>query len=82
MPTYENGSGQFEHSWKPGEGEFGERVEHSETPFGKYTVSKGRGKLKWAVNHEDGWEALGETRGQVRAEANLDLRDRANRKSE
>jgi len=62
--------GQF--PWVKGEDEDGGRIEHADTPVGKFVVSKGRGKLKWAVNHpESNWEALGTTRGEVRNEAKL-----------
>ena len=68
---------QFAHVWKPGKNDMDQSVEISETPHGKYTVSgHGAGRMKWSVSHEDGWEALGRTRKEVRAEADLDLNDR------
>lgn len=80
MPTYEDGSAQFAHNWKPSKDEDGSKIEVSDTPAGKYTVNKGAGKLKWAVSHESGWEALGTTRNEVRNEAHLDINERLKKK--
>lgn len=80
MPTYEEGGAQFKHVWKKGADEDNNPIEISETPAGKYTVNKGRGKLKWAVSHESGWEALGTTRNEVRNEAHLDINERLKKK--
>ena len=66
--------GQF--SWVKAQDEDGSRVEHADTPAGKYVVNKGRGKLKWAASHPtSGWEVLGTTRGEVRAEAEAHHKD-------
>ena len=69
-------SEQLFHNWKKGEGDVGQPATVSETPVGKYTITKGAGRLKWAVSHEDGWEALGTTKREVMAEADLDLKSR------
>lgn len=74
------GDFQEAHNWSKGQDDDGFPVETSTTSVGKYTVNKGRGKLKWAVNHDSGWEALGTTRNEVRAEANLDLANRLKNK--
>ena len=63
------------HVWKTGEDDIGNTAEVSNSPVGKYTVTKGAGSLKWAVNHEKGWEALGRTRKEVRAEADSHAAD-------
>lgn len=80
MPDYNEGEGQFAHIWKPGEDDIGNKAEISETPAGKYTVTKGAGKLKWAVTHDSGWEALGGSRKEVRAEADKDIAERLKKK--
>ena len=72
-------SEQLFHSWKKGEDDIGQPATVSDTPVGKYTITKGRGKLKWAVSHESGWEALGATKGEVMAEADLDLKSRGSK---
>lgn len=78
MSASDNLSGeQFSHVWKKGEDDIGQPATVSETPVGKYTITKGRGKLRWAVSHESGWEALGATKAEVMAEADLDLKSRS-----
>lgn len=67
---------QFSHIWEKGEDDLGLPATVSKTSVGKYTITKGRGKLKWAVSHEDGWEALGTTKREVMVEADADLRSR------
>jgi hypothetical protein len=78
MATYEEGSEQFPaHIWKKSVDEYDSPVERSSTPHGDFIVSgKGAGRMKWSATHPDsGWEALGTTRNEVRAEANTALKD-------
>ena len=78
MSASDNLSGeQFKHTWKKGEDDLGLPATVSETPIGKYTITKGAGRLKWAVSHEDGWEVLGTTKKEVMAEAENHLQRRA-----
>ena len=75
---FENG-----HNWARGEDDTFGPGEISSTPVGNYIVTKGAGKLKWAVNHPtSGWEVLGTTRNEVRAEADNHLADELKKKSE
>jgi hypothetical protein len=71
-------NGQFDgHIWEPQENEYGQKIHTSRTPHGLYTISgHGAGRMKWSVNHEDGWEALGRTRKEVQTEADIDLKNR------
>lgn len=66
---------QFKHTWVKGTDDIGLPALVSNTPKGKYTITKGAGKLKWGVNHESGWEALGQTKKEVMSEADAHLRD-------
>lgn len=78
MAQYKEGQGQFNesHNWSPGEHEYLGAGEISKTSKGDYVVTKGMGRLKWAVNHPDSnWEVLGTTKREVRAEADNHLRN-------
>jgi hypothetical protein len=88
MVEYMNHDGdQFKHVWKPGKNDMDQPIEVSETPHGKYAVSgHGAGRMKWSVslnptedNPDGEWNAVGRTRKEVRAEADLDVRDRKKR---
>ncbi len=72
------------HKWVPSVNEYDERVEVSDTPAGKYTISgKGAGSMKWSVTHPDSnWEALGRRRSEVRAEADVHLQNRTKKDKE
>jgi len=72
------------HKWVPTINEDGQRVEVSDTPTGRYTVSgKGAGSMRWSATHDGtGWEALGRRRSEVRGEADLHLRDLSKKKPE
>jgi hypothetical protein len=76
---FNEGSG---HKWVPGVNEYDERIEVSDTPAGKYTISgRGAGPMKWSVTNEAAnYEALGRRRSEVRAEADLHLK--SNKKEE
>lgn len=70
------------HKWVPTVNEYDERVEISDTPAGKYTISgKGAGPMKWSVTNETAnYEALGRRRSEVRAEAEAHLRSSKDKK--
>jgi hypothetical protein len=75
---------QFGHVWKrqPHPDEDWRKAEISDTPHGRYIVTgDGYGRMRWAVTYPDGDGMNGDSRAEVRANADLDLQERQNRSS-
>jgi len=74
--------GQF-HQWKRTKNYFDQHIEESHTEHGKYVVDgNGAGRMKWSVTFPDGDYALGQTKREVRGEADTDLEYRARKKAQ
>lgn len=74
---------QFKHVWKRAKDpQFGHNIEVSDTPHGRYVVDgSGYGRMRWSVVYPDGDYAITDTRGDARANADIDLKERAERKA-
>ena len=81
--AFVEGAGHEPHKWeKGGTCQWGDPSEVSRTPFGEYHVYKVNGPgRRWGVDYPDRDYAIVDTKAEARANADIDLRHRFERKA-